>query len=657
MPWSMSDPPPPAKNWPQEKKRACVRAANAALRDGATDEDAIQACLGAAARIKELEMDKVKELLGRARGQDMRQEAKALIGEYTSQGNEIPSSLWGMAGEDLPKDLEIEINGKALNLGEHIESIRRAFRKQYPVPEYPTNAPSLWIYEFWDSFLIVEEYQDGEETYFQVPYGQTADGFTFPQRDAWVEVEQEWVPVEEQARCLHIAPVPRFKGFEDYYGPINHEADAPAEERPLATDTVTADHTMEGRLSGFKKRMEQLLQELLPDSGKGQGPVSVLQTWKQDDGQYRWLFISNTAVQDREQEVVSRQALQSAVAKMDESGDRGTLDFWHIDGTDLGWCDFQAVHGYALIESGLWSPTVEGISAAKSVMADPDHWAVSIKFRYMPKDTETIMVEGRPILVYNDVDLVSQGARTILPRGKEASLFTSCDTLGGETVDAVKLDELKRLVGEGPAELVLERAEQVPKDAAGRSLVMKAIQDVMDGRAKGDEEAATDGEGGDEEAAEPADETEGVETETPPAEEAIPASDPTKALLDKIENPELRAEVKAALGQQAPDPEPQLDLSSVPDDVVKVLGALANKMADLEAKIDGITEKPDPKRGAKASRSSRQIRRRASEDPDSVLTPEEQVELTGPGQEFKDRPSRKVAEHLLAMGVNAGGGN
>jgi len=50
MPWTMSDPPPPAKNWSDAEKRRCVRAANAALKRGLSDEQAVYACIGAAGK-------------------------------------------------------------------------------------------------------------------------------------------------------------------------------------------------------------------------------------------------------------------------------------------------------------------------------------------------------------------------------------------------------------------------------------------------------------------------------------------------------------------------------------------------------------------------------------------------------------------------------
>jgi phage I-like protein len=47
MPWSVANPPRPATNWPQPAKALCVRVANAVLRQGGKDQDAIYACIRA----------------------------------------------------------------------------------------------------------------------------------------------------------------------------------------------------------------------------------------------------------------------------------------------------------------------------------------------------------------------------------------------------------------------------------------------------------------------------------------------------------------------------------------------------------------------------------------------------------------------------------
>lgn len=69
-------------------------------------------------------------------------------------------------------------------------------------------------------------------------------------------------------------------------------------------------------------------------------------------GRYRWVLVSSCAYRDRDQEIVSTKALEGAVALADKTGYRGPLRWWHIRGVDLGDCDFQAIHGRFLIESG-----------------------------------------------------------------------------------------------------------------------------------------------------------------------------------------------------------------------------------------------------------------------------------------------------------------
>jgi len=64
MPWTVNDPPPPAKNWPTSQKRRCVAAANSALRSGKSDEEAIRACIGAAKRKAKMTEPEVKKDYG-----------------------------------------------------------------------------------------------------------------------------------------------------------------------------------------------------------------------------------------------------------------------------------------------------------------------------------------------------------------------------------------------------------------------------------------------------------------------------------------------------------------------------------------------------------------------------------------------------------------
>lgn len=50
IPWSLSNPPPPAKNWTKDEKRRCVAAANSTLESTGDEEKAIFACIAAAGK-------------------------------------------------------------------------------------------------------------------------------------------------------------------------------------------------------------------------------------------------------------------------------------------------------------------------------------------------------------------------------------------------------------------------------------------------------------------------------------------------------------------------------------------------------------------------------------------------------------------------------
>lgn len=57
MPWTKDEPPDVAKNWTDDERAKCVEAANAALADGASDEDAVFACIAAAGKSEEGEAE------------------------------------------------------------------------------------------------------------------------------------------------------------------------------------------------------------------------------------------------------------------------------------------------------------------------------------------------------------------------------------------------------------------------------------------------------------------------------------------------------------------------------------------------------------------------------------------------------------------------
>lgn len=128
---------------------------------------------------------------------------------------------------------------------------------------------------------------------------------------------------------------------------------------------------------------------------------------------YRWVAISSTAYRDRDREIVSRKALQSAIAKANRNGNRGPLRFWHVKGLDIGTTDFQMLSddGKYLIESGL----IYDDDVAEALKERADGWQMSIGFRHLPNEPDR---DG----VFHDIDIFE---RSITPPNKAANQYTA----------------------------------------------------------------------------------------------------------------------------------------------------------------------------------------------------------------------------------------
>ena len=136
-----------------------------------------------------------------------------------------------------------------------------------------------------------------------------------------------------------------------------------------------------------------------------------LSVFKDATGAWRWLAVSSTAFRDRDGEIVSTKALAADCDRADADGQYGPLRWWHTPGLDLGDCDFNALTGRSLIESG----TFRSASIAEKVARAAVDLELSIGFLHP---------DGQP-----DADGVfhhiRRFERSLTPRGKASNLFTS----------------------------------------------------------------------------------------------------------------------------------------------------------------------------------------------------------------------------------------
>lgn len=174
--------------------------------------------------------------------------------------------------------------------------------------------------------------------------------------------------------------------------------------------------------------------------------------FKDHAGRLRWLAVSSTAFQDRDGEIVSVKALEDDVARSDATGQYGPLRFWHVPGLDIGDCDFRAVHGRSLIESGTFRD--ERYAAA---VKDGDQ--VSLGFLHT-------LDQPTPDKIFEAIHTFE---RSVTPAGRASNPFTRLTIQEVQMLTKEKQDELASRVGPDILETLLAGVEQTEKaaDAAG----------------------------------------------------------------------------------------------------------------------------------------------------------------------------------------------
>jgi len=186
--------------------------------------------------------------------------------------------------------------------------------------------------------------------------------------------------------------------------------------------------------------------------------------YKDARGQHRWVAYSSNAYRDRDQEIVSTKALADDCARADTDGQYGPLRWWHVGGPtgpgwDLGTCDFNAMHGRVLVESGTFKSAAIGQAVARAA----PHLQMSIGFTHGPDQPD-----GQGVFHH-----IRRFERSLVPNGRAANPFTRL--IVKETrMDKEKEAALKASLGDDVAEQILAGAEATQKDADAQGVAYKA---------------------------------------------------------------------------------------------------------------------------------------------------------------------------------------
>jgi hypothetical protein len=165
-------------------------------------------------------------------------------------------------------------------------------------------------------------------------------------------------------------------------------------------------------------------------------------------GRPRWIAVSSSAYLDRDNEIVSRAALEADVARADKTKEYGPLLWWHT-GAKLGDCDYNALHGRMLVESGTFlDESIAGAVAQKS-----GELGLSIGFRHPATEPKDGVFET-----------IRRYERSLLPKRAASNPYTVL-TVKGADMNGEKLAELEALLGAETTAKVLAVVETTDKAA------------------------------------------------------------------------------------------------------------------------------------------------------------------------------------------------
>lgn len=138
--------------------------------------------------------------------------------------------------------------------------------------------------------------------------------------------------------------------------------------------------------------------------------------FKDKTGQWRWIGVSSSAAQDHDGETVSLKALQEDVASKDITGTHGPLNWWHTS-IKLGTCDFNAMDGPLLVESGTFVSDRVAHAVSKAISEGMFKPAMSLEFEHNEP--------GPPVLPGRVFQKINKVGRALLPAEKASNLLTS----------------------------------------------------------------------------------------------------------------------------------------------------------------------------------------------------------------------------------------
>lgn len=197
-------------------------------------------------------------------------------------------------------------------------------------------------------------------------------------------------------------------------------------------------------------------------------------------GDLRWLSLSSNAFEDLDKELFTTKALEEAIEYGDKTGERGPLLVYHVPSAIIGQCDYQAMAGRFLVESGTFDNTPLGKKAVEYFVNSDEEHQVSIGYQYLKGDE----LDG----VYDWTRIIE---RSVIPHGAAANPWTDFKVIGENLMDERKAATLEKIFGKELSDQVIASAEARTKELE-ESVRFKAkeAEDAKEAEAKAEADKA-----------------------------------------------------------------------------------------------------------------------------------------------------------------------
>lgn len=190
--------------------------------------------------------------------------------------------------------------------------------------------------------------------------------------------------------------------------------------------------------------------------------IVSFKAFEDKNGEMRWISFSSNAFEDLEKELFTTKALEEAVEHAEKTGERGPLLLYHVPAAEVGQCDFQAVQGRFLIESGTFSDTPLGRKALEYFTNSDEEHQVSIGYTYKAGDEQD-----------GTYDWLRINERSVCPFGTAANPWTDFSLFGDKEMHEKQKEWMTKVFGEELAQGVIAKADSKTKELEDQNVRFK----------------------------------------------------------------------------------------------------------------------------------------------------------------------------------------